>query len=140
MSSQYVFTMYQLTKVHPPEKTVFKDLSLSFLPGAKIGVLGINGSGKSSLLRIMSGQDTDFDGEATLAPNATVGILEQEPNLDETKTVHENVMDGLSEMKDLVDRFNELAMNYSDETAAEFARLQAEIDAADAWDLDAKVE
>jgi sulfate-transporting ATPase len=140
MSAQYVFTMYQLTKVHPPEKTVFKDLSLSFLPGAKIGVLGINGSGKSSLLRIMSGQDTDYDGEATLAPNATVGILEQEPNLDESKTVHENVMDGLGEMKALVDRFNELAMNYSDETAAEFARLQAEIDAADAWDLDAKVE
>ncbi len=140
MSSQYVFTMHQLTKVHPPEKTVFKDLSLSFLPGAKIGVLGINGAGKSSLLRIMAGTDKDFDGEATLAPNATVGILEQEPNLDESKTVHENVMDGLGEMKALVDRFNELAMNYSDETAAEFARLQAEIDAADAWDLDAKVE
>ncbi|EHN09547.1 ABC transporter ATP-binding protein [Patulibacter medicamentivorans] len=140
MSSQYVFTMHQLTKVHPPDKTVFRDLSLSFLPGAKIGVLGYNGAGKSSLLRIMSGDDKEFDGEAQLAPNATVGFLQQEPHLDETKTVHENVMEGLSELKALVDKFNELAVNYSDETADEFARLQAEIDAADAWDLDNKVE
>ncbi|MGE4428987.1 MAG: ATP-binding cassette domain-containing protein, partial [Solirubrobacteraceae bacterium] len=140
MSSQYVFTMHRLTKVHPPDKTVFRDLSLSFLPGAKIGVLGYNGAGKSSLLRIMAGTDKEFDGEATLAPNATVGFLEQEPNLDESKTVHENVMEGLAPLKALVDRFNELAVNYSDETADEFARLQAEIDAADAWDLDANVE
>ncbi|WP_320668986.1 energy-dependent translational throttle protein EttA [Patulibacter defluvii] len=140
MSSQYVYTLHRVTKKHPPDKTVFQDLSLSFLPGAKIGVLGYNGAGKSSLLRIMSGQDKDFDGEAQLAPNATVGFLQQEPHLDETKTVHENVMEGLAELKALVDRFNELAVNYSDETADEFARLQAEIDAADAWDLDNKVE
>ncbi len=136
MSSQYVFTMYKLSRVHPPDKEVLSDISLSFLPGAKIGVLGLNGSGKSTLLRIMAGQDADYRGEAQLAPGASVGLLEQEPRLDESKDVRGNVEDGLGELRDLLARFNELAANYSDETADEFARLQERIDAADAWSLD----
>ena len=124
MSSQYVFTMYKLSRTHPPDKQVLKDISLSFMPGAKIGVLGLNGSGKSTLLRIMAGQDTEYRGEAQLAPNATVGLLEQEPHLDETKDVRGNVEDGVAETRALLDRFNELAANYSDETADEFARVQ----------------
>jgi ATP-binding cassette ChvD family protein len=136
MSAQYVFTMYKLSKVHPPDKQVLKDISLSFLPGAKIGVLGLNGSGKSTLLRIMAGRETEFRGEAQLAPGASVGLLEQEPELDETKDVRGNVEDGVAHLRALLDRFNELAANYSDETADEFARLQEQIDAADAWSLD----
>jgi sulfate-transporting ATPase len=137
---QYIFTMHRLTKAFPPDKTVVKDVTLAFLPGAKIGVLGLNGTGKSSLLRIMAGLDTDFRGDAQLAPGATVGLLEQEPRLDETKDVKGNVEDGVAETKALLDRFNELAANYSDETADEFARLQAEIDARNAWDLDSQLE
>ena len=110
------------------------------MPGAKIGVLGLNGSGKSTLLRIMAGQDTDYRGEAQLAPGATVGLLEQEPQLDESKDVRANVEDGLGELRDLLARFNELAANYSDETADEFARLQEQIDAADAWSLDQMID
>ena len=111
------------------------------MPGAKIGVLGYNGAGKSTLLRIMAGlDDQDFDGQAQLAPNATVGLLEQEPELDPNKDVRGNVEDGVAEIKALLDRFNELAMNYSDETADEFARLQEQIDAADAWNLDTKLD
>ena len=91
MSSQYIFTMYKLSRVHPPDKEVLKDVSLSFLPGAKIGVLGLNGSGKSTLLRIMAGVYTEFRGEAQLAPGASVGLLEQEPRLDESKDVRGNV-------------------------------------------------
>jgi ATP-binding cassette ChvD family protein len=140
MSSQYIFTMYKLSRVHPPDKTVLKDVSLSFLPGAKIGVLGLNGSGKSSLLRIMAGQDTEYRGEAMLAPGATVGLLEQEPHLDPSKDVRGNVEEGVAETRALLDRFNELSMNYSDETADEFARVQDAIDAADAWNLDTNVE
>jgi ATP-binding cassette ChvD family protein len=140
MSSQYVFTMYKLSRVHPPDKEVLRDISLSFLPGAKIGVLGLNGSGKSTLLRIMAGQDTDYRGEAQLAPGASVGLLEQEPQLDESKDVRGNVEDGLGELRDLLARFNELAANYSDDTAAEFARLQEQIDAADAWSLDQMID
>src|SRR3712207_4412399 len=140
MSAQYIFTMYKLTRVHPPDKTVLKDVSLSFLPGAKIGVLGLNGSGKSSLLRIMAGRDTEYRGEARLAPGATVGLLEQEPQLDPDKDVRGNVEDGVRETRDMLDRFNELAANYSDETAGEFARLQDAIDAADAWNLDTTLE
>ena len=140
MSSQYVFTMYRLSRVHPPDKEVLKDISLSFLPGAKIGVLGYNGSGKSSLLRIMAGLDTEFRGDAQLAPGATVGLLEQEPQLDPDKDVRGNVEEGVAETKALLDRFNELAANYSDETADEFGRLQEQIDAADAWNLDTNVE
>jgi ATP-binding cassette ChvD family protein len=132
--------MYKLSRTHPPDKTVLKEVTLSFYPGAKIGVLGLNGTGKSTLLRIMAGQDKDYRGEAQLAPGATVGILEQEPHLDETKTVRENVEDGVRPLRDLLDRFNELSMNYSDETAKEFARLQDEIDAAGAWELDVMLD
>src|ERR671934_2982791 len=140
MSSQYIFTMYKLSRVHPPDKTVLRDISLSFYPGAKIGVLGLNGTGKSTLLRIMAGRDTEYRGEAQLAPGATVGLLEQEPQLDPDKDVRGNVEDGVRELRDMLDRFNELAANYSDETAAEFARLQDAIDAADAWSLDTTLE
>ena len=140
MSSQYIYTTYKLSRRHPPDKQVLTDISLSFMPGAKIGVLGYNGAGKSTLLRIMAGRDHDFDGQAQLAPNATVGLLEQEPELDPNKDVRGNVEDGVAETKALLDRFNELAMNYSDETADEFARLQEQIDAADAWNLDTKLD
>jgi ATPase subunit of ABC transporter with duplicated ATPase domains len=109
MSSQYIFTMYKLSRVHPPDKEVLKDVSLSFLPGAKIGVLGLNGSGKSTLLRIMAGIDTEFRGEAQLAPGASVGLLEQEPHLDESKDVRGNVEEAVAERARLLDRFNELA-------------------------------
>jgi sulfate-transporting ATPase len=140
MSSQYIFTMYKLSRTHPPDKQVLKDMSLSFLPGAKIGVLGLNGSGKSTLLRIMAGLDKEYRGEAQLAPGASVGLLEQEPQLDESKDVRGNVEDGVAETRTLLDRFNELAANYSDETANEFARLQERIDAADAWNLDSQLD
>jgi energy-dependent translational throttle protein EttA len=140
MSSQYIFTMYKLSRTHPPDKQVLKDISLSFMPGAKIGVLGLNGSGKSTLLRIMAGQDQDYRGEAQLAPGATVGLLEQEPQLDESKDVRGNVEEGVAELRGLLERFNELAANYSDETADEFARLQEKIDAADAWNLDTQLD
>src|SRR5687767_15456509 len=140
MSTQYIFTMYKLSRVHPPDKKVLEDISLSFLPGAKIGVLGPNGSGKSTLLRIMAGQDTEFRGDAQLAPGATVGLLEQEPQLDESKDVRGNVEEGVAETRALLDRFNELAANYSDETADEFGRLQERIDAADAWNLDTQLD
>jgi energy-dependent translational throttle protein EttA len=136
MSSQYIFTMYKLSRVHPPDKTVLRDISLSFYPGAKIGVLGLNGTGKSTLLRIMAGSDTEYRGEAQLAPGASVGLLEQEPQLDESKDVRGNVEDGVRGLRELLDRFNELAANYSEETADEFSRLQEKIDAADAWSLD----
>jgi ATP-binding cassette ChvD family protein len=140
MSSEYVFTMFRVSRVHPPDREVLKDISLSFLPGAKIGVLGPNGSGKSTLLRIMAGVDTDIRGEAQLAPGATVGLLEQEPALDETKDVRRNVEEGVAEVRALLDRFNELSANYSDDTADEFARLQEQIDAADAWNLDTMLD
>ncbi|MEZ0293838.1 MAG: energy-dependent translational throttle protein EttA [Solirubrobacteraceae bacterium] len=140
MSSQYIYSMYRLSRTHPPDKQVLKDISLSFFPGAKIGVLGLNGSGKSTLLRIMAGQDTEYRGEAQLAPGATVGLLEQEPQLDAAKDVRGNVEDGVAGIRALLDRFNELAANYSDETADEFARLQEEIDAADAWNLDTQLD
>src|SRR5919112_3959243 len=140
MSSQYIYSMYKLSRTHPPDKQVLKDISLSFMPGAKIGVLGLNGAGKSTLLRIMAGQDTEYRGEAQLAPGATVGLLEQEPHLDESKDVRGNVEDGVAGLRGLLDRFNELAANYSDETADEFARLQEEIDAADAWNLDTTLD
>jgi sulfate-transporting ATPase len=140
MSAQYVYTMHRLTKAYPPDKTVLNEITLAFLPGAKIGVLGYNGAGKSTLLRIMAGRDTEFRGDAMLAPNATVGLLEQEPQLDESKDVRGNVEDGIAGTRALLDRFNELAANYSDETADEFAALQAKIDAADAWNLDTNVD
>jgi len=140
MSSQYIYSMYKLSRTHPPDKQVLKDISLSFFPGAKIGVLGLNGAGKSTLLRIMAGRDHGFRGDAQLAPGATVGMLEQEPQLDDAKDVRGNVEDGVAETRALLDRFNELAANYSDETADEFARLQDRIDAADAWNLDTQLD
>jgi sulfate-transporting ATPase len=140
MAHQYIFTMHRLTKAFPPDKTVLKDITLAFLPGAKIGVLGYNGAGKSTVLRIMAGQETEYRGDAMLAPDATVGLLEQEPHLDEAKDVKGNVEDGVAGTRALLDRFNELAANYSDETADEFAQLQAQIDAADAWNLDTNIE
>src|SRR5213595_2161229 len=128
--------MYKLSRTHPPDKQVLRDISLSFLPGAKIGVLGLNGAGKSTLLRIMAGRDTEYRGEAQLAPGASVGLLEQEPHLDESKDVRGNVEDGVRPLRELLDRFNALAAEYSEETADEFARLQDQIDAAGAWELD----
>jgi len=141
MAPQYIFQMQRLTKAYGPEKPILNDVSLSFLSGAKIGVLGYNGAGKSTLLKIMAGIDTDFrSGEAMLAPGATVGMLQQEPELDPTKNARENVLDGVAGTKALLDRFNELAANYSDEVADEFAELQAKIDAADGWNLDTTID
>jgi ATP-binding cassette ChvD family protein len=140
MSTQYIFTTYKLSRRYPPDRQVLTDISLSFLPGAKIGVIGYNGAGKSTVLRIMAGLDTEFDGHAQLAAGATVGLLEQEPRLDEAKTVRENIEEGVAETKALLDRFNELSMNYSDETADEFARVQEQIDAVDGWNLDTTLE
>jgi sulfate-transporting ATPase len=140
VSAQYIFTMHRLSRMFPPDKEVLREVSLSFYPGAKIGVLGYNGSGKSTLLKIMAGIDREFRGQAQLAPNATVGLLEQEPQLDPAKDVRGNVEDGVAELRDLINRFNELAANYSDETADEFARLQEQIDAADAWNLDTMLD
>jgi len=140
VAHQYVYTMHRLTKSFPPDKEVLKEVTLAFLPGAKIGVLGYNGSGKSTLLRIMAGRDTDYRGDALLAPGASVGILEQEPDLDPGKDVRGNVEEGVQHLRTLLDRFNELSMNYTEETAEEFSRLQDEIDAADAWNLDTMLD
>jgi ATP-binding cassette ChvD family protein len=140
VAAQYIFTMHRLSKVHPPQKTVLDEITLAFFPGAKIGVLGYNGAGKSTLLRIMAGVDHDYRGEAALAAGASAGMLEQEPWLDESKDVRGNVEDGVAERRALLDRFNELAANYSDEHAEEFARLQAQIEAADAWNLDTQLD
>jgi energy-dependent translational throttle protein EttA len=137
---QFIYHMQGLTKTYPPAKKVLDDIHLSFYPDAKIGVLGVNGSGKSTLLRIMAGIDTDFAGEAWVAEGARVGYLEQEPHLDPKKTVRENVMQGVAAKKVLLDRYNELASNYSDETADEMARLQDEIDSKNLWDLDSQVD
>jgi sulfate-transporting ATPase len=140
VSSQYIFTTYKLARRYPPDKEVLNDISLSFMPGAKIGVLGYNGAGKSTLLRIMAGLDTEFDGQAQLAPGATVGLLEQEPHLDAAKDVRGNVEEGVAEIRALLDRFNELSMNYSEETADEFSRVQEQIDTVDGWSLDTTLE
>ena len=140
MSTQYIFTTYKLLRRYPPDREVLSDISLSFLPGAKIGVIGYNGAGKSTLLRIMAGIDTEFDGHAQLAPAATFGMPAQEPHLDPAKNVRENIEEGVAETKALLDRFNELSMNYSDETADEFSRVQEQIDAVDAWNLDTTLE
>jgi len=140
MSTQYIYTMHKLSRRYPPDKQVLSDISLSFFPGAKIGVLGYNGVGKSTLLNIMAGLDTEYDGDAQLGVNATVGMLSQEPELDPTKDVKGNVEDGVSEIRALLDRFNELSMNYSDETADEFGRVQEQIDAVDGWNLDTTLE
>ncbi len=140
MAPQYVFQMHKFSKTHPPDTTVLKDLTLSFLYGAKIGVLGYNGAGKSTILKVMAGVDEEYRGEANLTAGVSVGYLEQEPELDESKDVRGNVEDGLAEIRDLMNKFNELAANYSDETAEEFARLQDKIDAADGWNIDQKLD
>ncbi len=137
---KYVYHMHKLSKTYAGGKTVLKDISLSFLPGAKIGVVGLNGAGKSTLLKVMAGQIDDFVGEAEAADGIRVGYLAQEPQLDTTKTVLENAMEGVAEKKALLDRYNEIAANYTDETADEMAKLQDEIDSANLWDLDAQVE
>jgi ATP-binding cassette ChvD family protein len=132
--------MQGLTKTFPPSKKVLDNIHLSFYPDAKIGVLGVNGSGKSTLLRIMAGIDKEFTGEGWVAEGARVGYLEQEPQLDSTKTVRENVMEGVAAKKALLDRYNEIASNYSDETADEMAKLQDKIDSQNLWDLDSQVD
>jgi len=139
-SPQYVYVMNKLSKTYPGGKQVLKDVTLAFLPGAKIGVVGVNGAGKSTLLRIMAGEETEFLGEAWAADGVSVGYLAQEPKLDPAQDVTGNVMEGVAAKKAKLDRYNELAMNYSDETAEEMAALQDEIDAQGLWDLDAQVE
>ncbi|RDV04742.1 energy-dependent translational throttle protein EttA [Undibacter mobilis] len=137
---QFIYHMQGLTKAYPAGKKVLDNVHLSFYPDAKIGVLGVNGSGKSTLLRIMAGIDTEFSGDGWVADGARVGYLEQEPQLDPNKTVRENVMEGVAAKKAILDRYNELAVNYSDETADEMAKLQDEIDSKNLWDLDSQVD
>ena len=137
---QYVYHMDGVSKTYPGGKKCFENIRLSFLPGVKIGVVGVNGAGKSTLLKIMAGLDTDFSGEAWAAEGAKVGYLPQEPKLEAGLTVRENVMLGVKAKKDILDRYNDLAMNYSDETADEMAQLQDEIDANNLWDLDAQID
>jgi ATP-binding cassette ChvD family protein len=137
---QYVYHMHKLSKTYPGGKQVLKDISLSFFPGAKIGVVGVNGSGKSTLLKIMAGELDDYVGEAWAADGVRLGYLSQEPELDASKNVVGNAMAGVADKKRLLERYNELAANYSDETAEEMAQLQDEIEAQGIWDLDAQVE
>ena len=137
---QYVYHMQGVSKTYPGGKKCFENIHLSFLPGVKIGVVGVNGSGKSTLMKIMAGLDKDFTGEAWAAEGAKVGYLPQEPKLDETLTVRENVMLGVAAKKAVLDRYNELAMNYSDETADEMSALQDQIDAENLWDLDSQID
>ena len=140
MARQFIYHMQGLTKTYPGNRKVLENINLSFYPDAKIGVLGVNGSGKSTLLRIMAGIDTEYVGEGWVAEGARVGYLQQEPQLDETKTVRENVMEGVASKKALIDRYNEIAANYTDETADEMSRLQDEIDSKNLWDLDSQVD
>ena len=139
-SYQYVYHMDGVSKTYPGGKKCFENIRLSFLPGVKIGVVGVNGAGKSTLMKIMAGMDKEFSGEAWAAEGASVGYLPQEPSLDESLNVRDNVMLGVSEKKAVLDRYNELAMNYSDETASEMGELQDKIDAADLWNLDATID
>ncbi|MFC4353468.1 energy-dependent translational throttle protein EttA [Fodinicurvata halophila] len=145
-SYQYIYTLQGLSKTYPGGRQVLKDVHLHFLPGAKIGVLGLNGAGKSTLLRIMAGEDKEYNGEAWAAKGAKVGYLPQEPRLDESKDVAGNVMQGLADLKALVDRYNEVSALFAEEDAdfdallAEQAELQEKIDAADAWDLERRIE
>jgi len=148
VSSQYVYSMYKLGKTYPGGKEVLRDISLSFLPGAKIGVLGLNGAGKSTLLKIMAGIEKDYNGEANAADGLNIGYLAQEPELDASQDVQGNVMSGMGEAKILVDRFNEVSARFAEELTddemneviAEQADLQEKIDAMDAWDLERKAE
>ena len=137
---QFVYHMQGLTKTYPGNRKVLENINLSFYPDAKIGVLGVNGSGKSTLLRIMSGIDKDYVGEGWVAEGVRVGYLQQEPQLDPALSVRENVMQGVAAKKALLDRYNEIAANYSDETADEMAKLQDEIDAKNLWELDSQVD
>ncbi|MBS0242329.1 MAG: energy-dependent translational throttle protein EttA, partial [Proteobacteria bacterium] len=137
---QFVYHMHKLSKAYPGGKQVLKDINLSFYPGAKIGVVGLNGAGKSTLLKIMAGVTDDFLGEARPAEGIKVGYLPQEPELDPEKDVLGNAMEGVAEAKAKIDRYNEIAANYSEDTADEMAQLQDEIDSAGLWDLDAQVE
>ncbi|SFO29834.1 ATP-binding cassette protein, ChvD family [Mesorhizobium sp. NFR06] len=139
MARQFIYHMSGLSKAYGTKK-VLDNVHLSFYPDAKIGILGPNGSGKSTILRIMAGLDKEFQGEAWLAEGATVGYLAQEPQLDNTKTVRENVMDGVARKTAIIERYNELMMNYSDETADESAKLQDEMDRLNLWDLEQQVE
>ncbi|SNX69257.1 ATP-binding cassette ChvD family protein [Cereibacter ovatus] len=139
-SYQYVYHMEGVSKTYPGGKKCFENVHLNFLPGVKIGVVGVNGSGKSTLLRIMAGMDTDFKGEAWAAKGARVGYLAQEPQLDPALNVRGNVMEGVAAKRAILDRYNELAMNYSDETADEMAQLQDLIDSQNLWDLDSQVD
>jgi ATP-binding cassette ChvD family protein len=140
MARQFIYHMQGLTKTFPPNRKILENINLSFYPDAKIGVLGVNGSGKSTLLRIMAGIDTEYNGEGWVAEGARVGYLQQEPQLDQAKSVRENVMEGVAKQKAILDRYNELATNYSDETADEMTKLQDEIEAQGLWDLDSKVD
>src|SRR6201999_169980 len=137
---QFVYHMEGLSKTYPGNRKVLENINLSFYPDAKIGVLGVNGSGKSTLLRIMAGIDKEFTGEGWVAEGARVGYLQQEPQLDPDKSVRDNVMEGVAPQKAILDRYNELALNYSDETADEMTKLQDEIESKGLWDLDAKVD
>ncbi len=137
---QFIYHMQGLSKTYPGNRKILENIHLSFYPDAKIGVLGVNGSGKSTLLRIMAGMDTDYTGDGWVAEGATVGYLPQEPELDASKTVRENVMEGVAAQKAMLERYNDLAVNYSDETADEMARLQDEIEAKGLWDLDSKID
>ncbi|SFX73836.1 ATP-binding cassette protein, ChvD family [Paracoccus pantotrophus] len=139
-SYQFVYHMDGVSKTYPGGKKTFENIRLNFLPGVKIGVVGVNGAGKSTLLRIMAGIDKDFTGEAWAAKGATVGYLPQEPQLDPALNVRGNVMEGVKAKQAKLDRYNELAMNYSDETAEEMAKLQDEIDAENLWDLDSQID
>ena len=139
-ANQFVYFMDGVSKQYPGGKKVFENIRLNFLPGVKIGVVGVNGTGKSTLMRIMAGQDKEFTGEAWAAEGARVGYLPQEPDLDPSLDVRGNVMLGVKAKKDILDRYNELAMNYSDETAEEMAQLQDEIDSQNLWDLDAQID
>jgi sulfate-transporting ATPase len=146
MSAQFIFSMHKVSRFYPPDREVLKDITLAFYPGAKIGVLGSNGSGKSSLLKIMAGIDKDFTGEARLSPNFTVGLLEQEPHLDPTKDVIGNVMDGLGETASLLERYDAVLAKWADPDADyeklgdEQADLERKIEAAGAWDLKRTIE
>src|SRR5205085_1944819 len=140
MARQFIYHMQGLSKTYPGNRKVLENINLSFYPDAKIGVLGVNGSGKSTLLRIMAGIDTEYVGEGWVAEGARVGYLPQEPALDETKSVRDNVMEGVASKKALLDRYNEIALNYSDETADEMAKLQDVIDSQNLWDLDSQVD
>lgn len=139
-SYQYVYHMQGVSKTYPGGKKCFENIHLSFLPGVKIGVVGVNGAGKSTLMKIMAGIDKEFQGEAWSAEGAKVGYLPQEPELNEALTVRENVMLGVASKKAILDRYNELAMNYSDDTADEMAELQDKIDADNLWDLDSQID